>query len=83
MMVVYLDDASSKTALGYSFKAENTALLLNKRSGAMLWKDKGIGSQGQGGLYGCLMSPMIKDDALSGSVTSMLASFPKAPSKRR
>jgi hypothetical protein len=83
MLIVYLDDASSKTALGYTFKMESTALLLNKRTGAMLWKDKGIGSQGQGGLAGCLMSPMVKGEAMDICISNMLDSFPNSPRKRK
>jgi hypothetical protein len=81
MMIVYLDDASSKTALGYSFKIESTALLLNKQTGAMVWKDKGIGSQGQGGLLGCLISSSVKSEAMGICVKSMLSSFPDGPIK--
>ncbi|MBN2602872.1 MAG: hypothetical protein JXA91_01915 [Candidatus Thermoplasmatota archaeon] len=81
MFVVYLDDVSSKTALGYSFKIECTALLVNKQTGAMLWKDKGIGTRGQGGLIGCLQSPMVKTEAINICVGSMLSSFPDNPTK--
>jgi len=83
MLLVYLDDASSKTALGYSFKMEATGLLLKKQTAAMLWKDKGIGSQGQGGLAGCMMSSMVKGEAINACLTDMLSSFPNAPSKRK
>lgn len=81
MLVLYLDDASGVTALGYSFKTEMTALLIDKPRGALIWKDKGIASQGQGGLLGCLMSSSIKSDALKQCVSEMLASFPVGPGK--
>jgi hypothetical protein len=83
MLVVFVNDASAKMALGYSFKMETTAILLNKPTKAMLWKDKGIGSAGQGGLAGCLMAGLTKDEAMSGAVDLMLKSFPLAPSKRK
>lgn len=83
LLIVFLDDASSKTALGYSFKIEATAILLNKRTQSILWKDKGIGTSGQGGLVGCLMAPMIKSGSTDTCVRSVLASFPKHPSKRK
>ncbi|HUU46830.1 MAG TPA: hypothetical protein VM118_13960 [Acidobacteriota bacterium] len=83
MLVVYLNDASGKTALGYSFKIETTAILLNRQAANMLWKDKGVGSQGQGGLYGCLISGMVRGDAIRGCVAGMLASFPPAPFEGR
>lgn len=76
IMVAFLDDASAKTALGYSFKCEVTAVLINKQNGNLIWKDKGIGSQGQGGLIGCLMSSAVKDEAIAACIKSMLLSFP-------
>jgi hypothetical protein len=83
MLVVYLDDVSSKTALGYSFKMESTAVLVDKSSGSMLWKDKGIGSAGQGGMLGCAMAGATKGEAMGLSVKEMMGSFPKTPAKRK
>ncbi|MBU0985439.1 MAG: hypothetical protein KKA42_16315 [candidate division Zixibacteria bacterium] len=83
MLVVYLDDASGKTALGYSFKIEMTGLLLSKKTGALLWKDKGIASGGQGGLLGCMMSGAVRGDTMKKGVDLMLKSFPIAPSRRK
>lgn len=83
MLIVYLDDALGKTGFGYTFKIEATALLINKQTGAMLWKDKGIGSQGQAGLAGCLMSGATKAGAMDECVKNILSSFPKNPRKRK
>lgn len=83
MLVPYLDDASSKTALGYSFKIEVTGMLINKQSGSMLWKDKGIGSAGQGGLYGCMMAGVTRGEATNKSVNDLMDTFIKEPSKRK
>lgn len=78
VLVLYLDDASSKyTVIGFTFKMELTGLLLDKQRKVILWKDKGVGSSGQGGLISGLVAPMVKSNALSSSINSMLLSFPK------
>jgi hypothetical protein len=78
VMVLYLDDASSKyTVIGFTFKIELMGLLLDKQRKTVLWKDKGVGTSGQGGLISGLVAPMVKSGALSSSVNSMLMSFPK------
>lgn len=82
MLILFMDDASGATALGYSFKSEMTALLLDKSRKAMIWKDKGVASQGQGGLLGCAMSGSIKSECLSACVNSMLESFPAGPGRQ-
>ncbi len=83
MLIVYLDDALGKTGFGYTFKIEATALLINKQTGSMLWKDKGIGSHGQAGLFGALMSAGTKAEAMDQCVKKMLSSFPKIQRKRK
>jgi hypothetical protein len=83
LFISYLDDASSKTALGYTFKMEATGILINRQNGAMLWKDKGIGSQGQGGMLGCMMSGVVKGEAMDACIDRMMATFPESPDKRK
>lgn len=78
VLVLYLDDASSKyVVMGYTFKVEMTGLLLDKQRKMVLWKDRGIGTQGQGGLISGLMAPSVRSGALSSAVGGMLMSFPK------
>jgi len=78
VLILYLNDASSKyVVMGYTYKVEVTGLLLDKQRKTVLWKDKGVGSSGQGGLISGLMAPLVKSEALSSSVNSMLMSFPK------
>jgi hypothetical protein len=83
LLVVYLDDASGKTGLGYTFKTETTAVLVDKSTGAMLWKDKGIGSMGQGGALGCMMAGATKGESMAQSVKNMMETLPKTPAKRK
>lgn len=80
LLVLYLNDVSSNyVVMGYTYKVELTGVLLDKQTKTVLWKDKGIGSSGQGGLISGLMAPLIKAEALSSSVNSMLRSFPEKP----
>lgn len=77
VLLVYLNDASSKyVVMGYTYKVEATGLLLDKQRKTVLWKDKGVGSSGQGGLISGLMAPLVKSEALSSVVNSMAMSFP-------
>jgi hypothetical protein len=77
ILILFLNDASSKyVVMGYTYKVEVTGLLLDKQRKTVLWKDKGVGSSGQGGLISGLMAPLVKSEALSSSVNSMLMSFP-------
>lgn len=79
LLVAYVDDLSGKTALGYSFKTETSAVLVKRDSGALVWRDKGVGSAGQGGLIGCMMAGAVKGEALDMAVDGMMSSLPPVP----
>jgi hypothetical protein len=83
ILLVYLDDAVGKTGLGYSFKIELTSVLLDRDNKSVLWKSKALGSKGQGGLMGCMMSGDTQAMAIKQAINSMYSSFPKAMSKRK
>jgi hypothetical protein len=77
VLLLYLDDVSSKyVIMGYTYKVEITGILLDKHGKAILWKDKGVGSSGQGGLISGLMAPLIKSTAIDIAVNNMVKSFP-------
>lgn len=82
MLILYLEDASAAIGFGASFKGETSASLIDKPKALLLWKDKAVNSQGQGGLIGCLMANDLKNSCLQMCVTQMLSSFPLGPKKR-
>jgi hypothetical protein len=79
VMVVLLDDIHSKIVFGSTGNAELDAYLFDKDSGELLWKGKGVGQAGQGGLIGMSMKGMMKSEALDAAVRSLLGSMPNRP----
>lgn len=77
LLIVIVEDVSSKYAvMGYTYKVEVVGILLDKANKKVLWKDKGIGNAGQGGLISGLVAPLIKSEALSGAINSLMRSLP-------
>lgn len=82
ILILFVNDVSSKyVVMGYTYKVELTGLLLDKQRKTVLWKDKGVGSSGQGGLISGIMAPLVKSEALSTAVNSMIMSFPASRTK--
>lgn len=79
VMVVFLDDVASKITFGSTGNAELQGYLFDKDSGDLIWKAKGVGQAGQGGLVGMTMKGMMKGAALDAAVSSLLASVPNLP----
>lgn len=79
VMVVLLDDIHSKIVFGSTGNAELDGYLFDKDSGELLWKAKGVGQAGQGGLIGMSMKGMMKSAALDAAVRSLLNSMPNRP----
>lgn len=79
VMVVLLDDVHSKITFGSTGNAEVSGYLFDKDSGELLWKGKGVGQAGQGGLMGMTMKGMMKGEALSAAVANLLSSVPTRP----
>ena len=76
MVVVFLD-ARSKLTFGSTGNAEVAGYLFDKKNGSMLWRDKGIGKVGQGGLLGMLMKGTMLGDAIKKATKDLMKSFPK------
>lgn len=79
VLVVFLNDITSKLTLGSTGNAELSAYLFDKDGGALLWKGKGVGQAGQGGLIGMPLKGMMKGQALDAAVVSLLAGIPNRP----
>ena len=81
LLIVLVEDLSKKYAvMGYTFKVEIAGILIDKANKQVLWKDKGIGNAGQGGLISGLMAPWIKYEALSTATKRLIQSLPSRPS---
>lgn len=83
VMILCINDVSSKMTFGSTGNAEMTGILFDKQSGKVAWTNKGIGQAGQGGLMGMAMKGMMKEEALSAAIAQLLASFPKQPKGAR
>lgn len=79
VMVVFLDDVATKMTLGSTGNAELTGYLFDKDTGELMWKGKGVGQAGQGGLIGMPMKGMMKGEALDAAVNSLLSGIPNHP----
>ena len=79
VMVVFLDDITSKITFGSTGNAELSGYLFDKQDGRLIWKNKGVGQAGQGGLAGMAMKGMMKGEAMSNAIGSLLSSIPKRP----
>jgi len=79
VLVVFLEDITSKITFGSTGNAELTGYLFDKEEGKLIWQNKGIGQSGQGGLIGMTMKGMMKGAALDNAVLSLLGSIPRRP----
>lgn len=77
VMVAVLLDAKSKLTFGSSGNAEVSGYLFDKKDGSLLWRDKGIGKVGQGGLLGMLMKGTMLGGAIQMATLNLIKSFPE------
>ena len=77
VMVVCLVDVITKLTFGSTGNAEILGYMFDKEAGSMIWKDKGIGQTGQGGLAGMLMKGGMDNTAISIALSDLLASVPQ------
>lgn len=79
VLAIYVDDVlSSYKVLVYEFKIEAIGTLVAKSDQKELWRDKGIGTQGQAGLISGLLQGMNRSLAMDLCVGGMLSALPKA-----
>jgi hypothetical protein len=76
VMVLVLVDVATKLTFGSTGNAEISGYMFDKEAGQMVWKDKGIGQAGQGGLAGMLMKGMMDEEAIGNAIASITASIP-------
>ena len=84
ILFIYIEDVmDSYVVMAYTFKIEATGSLIYKQERSELWRDKGIGSYGQGGLMSGVTSGMDRGVALSQCLESMLVTLPKCAIKEK
>jgi hypothetical protein len=77
VMVLCLVDVVSKLTFGATANAELAGYLYNKQTGNVVWRDKGVGSTGQGGLIGMATKGLMDEEAIGLALGNLLASIPK------
>lgn len=77
VIIVVLLDARSKLTFGSTANAEVSGYLFDKKDGSILWRDKGIGKMGQGGLAGMLVKGLMLGDAIKMASVDLMKGFPK------
>jgi hypothetical protein len=75
-MVLVLDDVVTKLTFGSTGNAEVSGFLFDKQAGEIVWRDKGIGKVGQGGLLGMAMKAGMDGAAIDAAVGNLIASVP-------
>jgi hypothetical protein len=81
VMVLCLIDVTTKLTFGSTGNAEVSGVLFDKENKTVVWRDKGIGRAGQGGLLGMAMKGTMDNEAISNAMYNLFASFPKRPKK--
>jgi len=77
VMLIALLDAKSKLTFGSTGNAEVSGYLFDKKNGSIVWRDKGIGKVGQGGLLGMVLKGMMIRDAIRKATSDLMNGFPK------
>jgi hypothetical protein len=76
-LVLCLVDLKTKMTFGSTGNAEVSAYLFDKTERTLVWKDKGVGRAGQGGLIGMVMKAGMDGAALDMAVGNLMGSVPK------
>ncbi len=77
VMVLVLDDVTTRLTFGSTGNADVSGYMFDKQSAETVWRDKGIGKAGQGGLIGMMMKGSMGSAAVNSAVNNLMASIPK------
>jgi len=77
VMVLTLDDLTTKLTFGSTGSAELSGVLYDRTGGSIVWRDKGIAQVGQAGLIGMALKGTMGGEAVRTALFNLLASFPK------
>ncbi len=76
VMILVLDDVTTQLTFGSTGNAEVSGFMFDKQNGTTVWRDKGIGRVGQGGLYGMVIKSVMDEKAIRMGVFNLSASVP-------
>lgn len=83
LIFIYVEDIIDEyIVMAYTFKIEATGSLIEKQEKAELWRDKGIGAEGQGGLISGVTSVFNKSAAISRCLSDIFVTLPNCPAKQ-
>lgn len=71
-----LHDFKSKITFGSTANVEISGYIVDKKRGKIVWRHKGIGQAGQGGLIGMAMKGMVEEEALDSALLTLLSAVP-------
>lgn len=77
VLLIALLDVSSTLTFGSTGNAEIAGFLYDRDRQLILWRDKGIGQVGMGGLIGMALKSLMAEDAIRIAVSDLLRSIPK------
>ncbi len=72
-----LHDFKSKLTFGSTANAEVSGYIVDKKRGKIVWRHKGIGQAGQGGLMGMAMKGIVEEEAVNNALLSLSVAIPQ------
>jgi len=76
VMVVGLVDVTTALTFGSTGNAEVAGYLFDTEAGVLLWRDRGVGQVGQGGLLGMALIDNMDEAAIATALEKMIAGLP-------
>ncbi len=76
ILMLVLEDSSSKLTFGSTGSAELSGYLFDKQSRSLVWRNKELARLGQGGLIGMAMKSTMERSAIEQATIQMLRTFP-------
>jgi hypothetical protein len=77
VLVLALDDSSSKLTFGSTGNAEMSGYLFDKQNAELSWWNKELGRVGQGGLIGMAVKGLMERSAIEQAARKMFQTLPK------
>lgn len=77
VLLLVLNDSSSKFTFGSTGNAEMSGYLFDKQIGELSWRNKELSRTGQGGLIGMILTGWMQEIAIYEAAKQMFQTFPK------
>ncbi len=76
LLIIGLVDFESRFTFGSLATAELTGYLYDLNKELMIWHNKGVGRDGQAGIAGMLLKPLVTDTAIRSSISLLMSGIP-------